>query len=201
MQLDISRAIYDYWNSIRGDEAMPPRAAVQPGPIASLLPDLFILQWSGEDEITIRLAGTRVCTLLGTELAKQPFSSLWAERESRFIDNLVRKCEQAAAPVCLDIRGFRADYPPLAFEMVLLPVRDAGGPSRVLGSLAPQYSSSWQLLEPVDSLRLDRVQVIRDGETEAETANEAEPEVEFGFSALWQRLVGWRGNGITRGLS
>lgn len=195
MKLDISKSIYDYWNSIRGDSAMPLRSELQPGPISFLLPDLFILQWTGDGEMTFRLAGTRVCTLLGAELATRRFSSVWSDRDASSIEDLVRRAEKSAAPVCLDISGLRVDYAPLAFEMVLLPVKDApDSPSRVLGSLAPHYTSSWQLLEPVVHLKLEGASLIRAGETETRDHHTSRPDREAGFSTLWQRLVGRSSN-------
>ena len=191
MQLTISKSVYGYWNSIRGDQPVPSRSALQPGPISHLLPDLFILQWQGDGEMTFRLAGTRVSTILGTELANQPFASVWAEREASFIDALARRSALTGKPVCLDIRGFRMDYPPLAFEMVLLPLLDVPqAPGRMLGSLAPHFTSSWQLLEPVDSLRIEAMEVI-DGDEQDDLAVETVPRQPQGQAPWWRRLMVW----------
>lgn len=193
MQLSISQSIYDYWNSIRGDQPVPLRSALQPGPISHLLPDLFILQWRGDEEMTFRLAGTRVSTLLGAELADEPFASVWAEREAEFIGDIARRSAATGKPVCLDVRGFRMDYPPLAFEMMLLPLMDAPQAStRMLGSLAPHYTSAWQLLEPVDSLRLEGVAVIESG-SKLPVELDMEPEQPQVLAPWWRRLIGWGG--------
>jgi hypothetical protein len=192
MQLQISRSIYEYWNSIRGDDPIPLRSALRPGPISGILPDLFILQWEDGEDMTFRLAGTRVCTMLGTELGRQPFASVWGECESGYMPELVRRIAESGRPVCLDIRGYRQDYPPLAFEMVLLPVLDGEtGARRMLGSLAPVFASAWQLVEPVGDLRLEGIRALDGDHEDVEPEIAEEPASAPLLAGLWRRLVDW----------
>lgn len=161
MQLKTSQAIFDYWDLVRDGAPAPTRTQLKPAPISALLPELFILQWEDHGDITCRLAGTKVCTLLGRELRNRSFCELWTPRQRQSLPELIFSVSEKASPLLLLVTGYRQDYAPLKFEMVLLPLADDDGlPHRVLGSLAPEHSSSWQLLEPVDQLRLEDVQPI-----------------------------------------
>lgn len=57
----VLRALYDYWNRLRGTLPSPPRSAVKPSDIPSLLPHLKILELiDGGASCRVRLAGTAV---------------------------------------------------------------------------------------------------------------------------------------------
>ncbi|MBB4064876.1 PAS domain-containing protein [Gellertiella hungarica] len=161
MELKISRDIVDYWNDIRGGRPAPLRAELKPAPISALLPDLFILQWDDSGEIVFRLAGTRVCLLMGKELRERSFTALWPPRQRAGIQGLVHQVAEHLRPVSLHVSGYRRELDPLHFEMVLLPVLEEGGQGcRVLGSFAPVQASAWQTLEPVSILQAEHIRAI-----------------------------------------
>ncbi len=156
MQLKTTRAIHDYWNRVRAGKAAPSRSDLKPGPISAFLPDMFILQWNADSDITFRLAGTRVCTLLGRELKDRSFTGIWAPQQGGSLPSLVRAVAENTMPVVVDLSGFRRDQAPLKLEMLLLPIATGDGvPNRLLGCLAPENGTSWQRVEVVGLLRLE----------------------------------------------
>lgn len=189
MQLNSTKALYAYWCAIRGDRTIPTRAALKPGPISALLPDLFILDWdSAERDAHFRLAGTRICTMLGAELAGQSFLPLWREDQQASLARLMHDMARTGTPLALDLGGERSGHKPVAFEMLLLPLLDDDGqPCRILGSLIPHHSSAWQILEPIEEFDTGRVAWLGD---EPETESGMRPAAEDGaWMALWRRLA------------
>ena len=160
MKTDISQSIIAYWNDIRGTNTVPTRSDLKPGPISHLLPDLFVLQEDGAD-VTFRLAGTRVCTILGKELRARSFTALFPPQQRQAMASLIHNVTEYRKPVIVDVTGYRRDHDALHFEMVLLPVADNDQLGcRVVGSLAPEFTLSWQLLEAVSLLRADRIRPV-----------------------------------------
>ena len=152
MQLTTSKALYAYWIEIKGDKQIPTRADLKPGPISALLPDLFILDWNAEQtEAHFRLAGTRVCTMMGAELAAEAFGTLWAEDERESIAHMMVDMMLTGIPLVLALSGERRDQDAVRFEMLVLPLAGEDGlPSRVVGSLVPENTSAWQMLNPIE---------------------------------------------------
>ena len=58
-----TRALHDYWDRLRAGRAAPERGDLDPGAIRTLLGDVFLLEMDGQARRTIRLAGTRICSL------------------------------------------------------------------------------------------------------------------------------------------
>ena len=63
-----SRALYAYWDTLRAGRAAPERGELDPGAIRTILGDVMILEVGGPHRYAVRLAGTRICSLMGREL-------------------------------------------------------------------------------------------------------------------------------------
>src|SRR5215468_9630098 len=68
-----SQQFFAYWDEVRGSEAAPARSAFEPEPIRHLLGDSFVLAYDHVDGFPFRVAGTRLCALLGSDVKGQRF--------------------------------------------------------------------------------------------------------------------------------
>ncbi|MBO0132324.1 MULTISPECIES: PAS domain-containing protein [Agrobacterium] len=133
--------IYNYWDELRGNRPAPRREDIDPARLKHHLGDLFILTEKGEEAPFFRLAGTRICDLFGRELRDRPFSELWPAAKAVFPCRVARGILQHQLPVVFDVEA-EDDFgaAPLAFEMLLLPLRtDEGAAPRLLGALLPAH--------------------------------------------------------------
>jgi hypothetical protein len=150
-----SRALYDYWNRVRGTRAAPERSEMKPDAIRKILGDVFILETSGSVPYTVRLAGTQICTLLGCELRGRNFVDPFAADERAEIYSLLDSAVRATTPVVAGVIGETADRRLLGLELLLLPLRHHGRTNaRLLGSLAALSKPYWSTLVPLACLRI-----------------------------------------------
>lgn len=150
-----SRALYAYWNQVRGERAAPERGEIKPDAIAKILGDVFILDADEPNPYRVRLAGTRICTLLGRELRDAKFTDSFITVERTEIFSLLDSMVRTATPVIAGLVGETADHRMLGLELLLLPLRHHGRTdARLLGSLATLSHPYWESLVPLARLRI-----------------------------------------------
>jgi hypothetical protein len=59
---------FAYWDKTRGNARAPDRSDLNPEAVRERLGDIFVLSYEHEAGFPFRVAGTRVCALLGQEL-------------------------------------------------------------------------------------------------------------------------------------
>src|SRR2546423_4823866 len=84
-----SRELFGYWAARRGKRAAPERGEIEPGAIRRALADAFILEFDRHAGHPFRLAGTRICALLGRELKNEALLDLWDEETRAPLAQLV----------------------------------------------------------------------------------------------------------------
>jgi hypothetical protein len=84
-----SRDLYGYWDECRGIAQAPDRNDLEPGPVRHLLGDAFVLSYDAAEGHPFRVAGTRLCALLGRDMKGLPFMELWSRDSRREIGDLV----------------------------------------------------------------------------------------------------------------
>ena len=89
MKLQTTRALYDYWNGLRGENSVPFRAQVNPADFRDALPHVFILQRDDEYTYPFRIAGTGICSNFGREFTSQNFMDLWTPEEREGLESLL----------------------------------------------------------------------------------------------------------------
>jgi hypothetical protein len=154
--------IYAYWDELRGKKSAPRREDIDPAKLKHHLGDLFILADKGEKVPFFRLAGTRLCDLFGRELRDRPFSELWPAANATFPCRVARGILQHQLPVVFDIEA-EDDYgaAPLAFEMLLLPLRsDNDAAPRLLGALLPERPRH-EFAAPINYLLMKSSRLLR----------------------------------------
>ena len=131
-----TEAVFEYFNQLRGRRPAPVRTEIDPGALKSFLPDLFILERARDGIIRFRLAGTRICLILGQEVRNREFGQIW--------EPLVRHKIKLAADTVLAnqnaleiaLETVADEEEPMALEMLLLPLcSEVGRCDRLFGSL------------------------------------------------------------------
>jgi hypothetical protein len=162
MKNESCRALYRYWNGIRGDRPAPPRTAVEPSEISELLRDTFILQ---AGDYAFRLAGTRLCACFGVELKGAGFLDLWAPADRAEMRSVLETVAEEGRAAVLGISAHVTRHRDVSFELLLLPLIQTGPKfDRILGVMAPMQLPYWLGLEPIVGQSIVSARLIRPDE-------------------------------------
>ena len=133
-----SREFYAYWDEKRGDARAPDRSEIEPGAVRDLLGDIFVLSYDSAAGFPFRVAGTRVCALLGRDLKDHGFSALFAPESRREIEDIVAVVAEETLAAVAGITAIAEDGRPVHLELLLLPFNTrAHTPLSLTGLLAP----------------------------------------------------------------
>jgi hypothetical protein len=133
-----SRAFFAYWDAKRGCERAPDRSDIEPGAVRELLGDIFVLSYDGAAGYPFRVAGTRVCALLGRDLKDKSFPALFAPESRREIEDIVAVVAEETLGAVAGITAKSYDGTPAHLELLLLPfAARAHTPMSLTGLLAP----------------------------------------------------------------
>jgi hypothetical protein len=122
-----------YWERLRAGRIAPYRAEIDPRQFESALENMFIIEKLGPDNMRIRLAGMKICEMMGMEVRGMQPAYLIEEADRQRFDRLLGVVMGEPAVVELRLEApnraglFRA-------TMLLMPLRsDFGEVNRVLG--------------------------------------------------------------------
>lgn len=162
MRLKTTIELFDYWNRLRGAEIAPLRTEVEPTQLRNILSSLFMLEMIEPERVVFRLAGTRICDLFGRDLGGATIDSLWAHGCGD-IGKTAAGVMTHALPALFNATGYSAAGHRAAFEIILLPLRNAEGKcDKLLGAIAPTTSASWLEVVPLEFLVLDRSRLLHE---------------------------------------
>ena len=153
-----SRALYAYWDRLRAGRAAPERGELDPGAIRAVLGDVMILEVGGAHRYAVRLAGTRICSLMGRELKGHGLVEIFAPADRPELYGLLDAVVKTVTPAVASIVGETADGRMLGLELLLLPLRHHGRTeARLFCSLAAYTRPYWAMLTPLAHLRIGPV--------------------------------------------
>jgi hypothetical protein len=133
-----SREFFAYWDEKRGDARAPDRSEIEPGAVRELLGDIFVLSYDGAAGYPFRVAGPRVCALLGCDLKDRSFSALFAPGGRREIEDIIAVVSEEMLAAVAGITATSQDGAPAHLELLLLPfTARAHTPLSLTGLLAP----------------------------------------------------------------
>ena len=133
-----SREFFAYWDEKRGGARAPDRSEIEPGAVRELLGDIFVLSYDGEAGYPFRVAGTRVCALLGCDLKDRSFSALFTPDGRREIEDIIAVVAEEMLAAVAGITATSEDGSPAPMELLLLPFNArAHTPLSLTGLLAP----------------------------------------------------------------
>jgi hypothetical protein len=164
MEHPMLRQLFQEWDGLKDDHAVPERAWLSPGAIARALPDTLTLALDPAAGHPIRLAGSRVCTLFGRELRGEGLVELFDPADRDAAGLLIAEIAESESPALAVLVGRSADHGDLALELLLLPLRVEGlARVQMLCGLAALEMPWWLIGDPVRSLRLRSVHQLRNG--------------------------------------
>jgi hypothetical protein len=137
MRHNTSVQVFNYFNALRADRAAPMRNEIDPAALKSVLPDVFILEKKRDGVVRFRLAGTRICLILGRELREHAFADIWDEtvcHRMRLAADAVL-ANRRAVEIAVTAYDEEGNATPL--ELLMLPLfSNEGRCDRIFGSLA-----------------------------------------------------------------
>lgn len=153
-----NREFFAYWNEKRGDARAPDRSDINPDAVRDLLGDIFVLGCDAAGHYPFRVAGTRLCALLGRDLKDQSFPQLFAPESRREIEDIIAAVTEDMVPAIAGITANSAGGQ-VPLELLLLPFNfRAHAPLSLTGLLAPFETgpnrlrdfklTSWRYLHP-----------------------------------------------------
>jgi hypothetical protein len=155
MKQRVTRALFDYWDAVRGERPAPDRTDIDAGAIRSCLAYTFILTFDPQHGHPFRVAGTSLCDMFGVELTRKPFSGLWTVDERPALSDLLRTVALEQDGVVASVAGRNAAAQAAHLEMILLPLTSGDlGISRILGALTPVSVPYWLGTLSLETLHL-----------------------------------------------
>src|ERR1700710_1713204 len=120
-----SREFFAYWDE-------------KPGAVRALLGDIFVLSFDPSGGYPFRVAGTRVCALLGCDQKGQSFSALFKPESRREIEDVIGIVAEEMLAAVAGITATTEDGSRAHLELLLLPFNArAHTPLSLTGLLAP----------------------------------------------------------------
>jgi hypothetical protein len=133
-----SREFFAYWEEKRGPARAPDRSEIEPGAVRELLGDIFVLSYDPSAGYPFRVAGTRVCALLGSDQKGSSFSALFNPGCRREIEDILGIVAEEMLAAVAGITATAEDGSVAHLELLLLPFNHrAHTPMSLTGLLAP----------------------------------------------------------------
>jgi hypothetical protein len=116
-----SRQFFGYWDKKRAGAPAPDRSEIEPDAVRDLLGDVFVLSYDAAAGYPFRVAGTRVCALLGRDLKDQSFSSLFPAGGRREVEDIIAVVCEETLPAIAGISAVSQNGSTMHLELLLLP--------------------------------------------------------------------------------
>ena len=152
--------LFHYWNRLREGKPAPDRRQIEPVDIRSWLADTFILENGMRDDVSFRLAGTRVCAIFGRELKHFSFYSLFSLNDISLVRRLAQSCFKDKSVSVIRFDGISKDKKVIGFEAIFLPLAGSGESARLFGGLVADEKPYWLGADPIVESRITSVRVI-----------------------------------------
>lgn len=141
MRQRATQSLYAYWNGVRGDRLAPRRFEIEPSRITDLLADTFILERIDTERFRFRLAGTRICDMLGPEYRISDFLEPWADEDRDTLQRMFQAMATQGGVGLLEVEAATRDGSvSTTLEILILPLlhtRDVV--DRFLGSIVTNH--------------------------------------------------------------
>ena len=122
-----------YWERLRAGRIAPYRAEIDPRQFETALENMFIIEKLSPDNLRIRLAGMKICEMMGMEVRGMQPGYLIEEADRQRFDRLLNVVMNEPSVVELKLEAQNRAGPYRA-TMLLMPLRsDFGEINRVLG--------------------------------------------------------------------
>lgn len=130
------RAVQSHWDELRGNRLCPPRAELDPRPLAHCLDVMFVAELVAPSVARLRLSGQQLADLLGMEPRGMPLSVFLTGNARTELNGALAQVAQGARAL-LPLHSEKSPgQPALDALLALLPLSDTEGRiTRILGVL------------------------------------------------------------------
>jgi hypothetical protein len=133
-----TREFFAYWDEKRDGARAPDRSEIEPDAVRELLGDIFVLSYDAATGHPFRVAGTRLCALLGRDLKDCSFTAMFSAEARREIDDIIAVVAEELLAAVAGITATSHDGATAHLELLLLPFNArAHAPLSLTGLLAP----------------------------------------------------------------
>ena len=137
-----TQKLYNYWKEQCQGDLVPLRYDIEPAKIAAHLPDIFLIDKLEENK-TISLAGSRMCSLFDRELKGEMFPTLFAAEDQNTPIAVCNTVANESVPAIFGILAHTKDAT-LSIETLMLPLRGENNKiDSLLCMLSPMSTPSW----------------------------------------------------------
>ena len=136
--------LLSYWESLRAGRIAPMRSELDPREITGVLEHTFVLEYNDPLDVRFRLAGMKLCEMMGMELRGMPARALidlgHRDELSRIIEDIVNN------PKIVELQlQSNAESGVVTARMLMLPMQDQhGNIARILGCLTTDRPNMMQ---------------------------------------------------------
>ncbi|MEO1199127.1 MAG: PAS domain-containing protein [Pseudomonadota bacterium] len=161
LRQDASRRLYAYWNRLRGTRLAPERGDIEPGDLAQLLGDTFVLEVESPSRLTYRLAGTRLSIAMGRELRGENWLDGWRDKEREALETLITCVVHDVVGASIDIDHENHNGRCVRYEWALFPLALRNGPiGRIVGIATPIDRPYWLGAHPLARTSLADLRIL-----------------------------------------
>jgi hypothetical protein len=145
-----NRDFFAYWDERRGNARAPDRSEIEPGAVRELLGDTFVLSCDAETRFPFRMAGTRLCALLGGDMKDKSFPAQFTPESRGEIEEILTVVCEDMLPAVAGVKAPSPDGSTTHLELLLLPFNArAYEPVSLTGLLAP-FETAHGVLGPLE---------------------------------------------------
>lgn len=182
MQDPILVDLLSYWESLRAGRVAPMRSELDPREITGALEHTFVLEYNNSQDVRFRLAGQKLCDIMGMELRGMPARALielgHRDQFSSIIDDLIDNPKIVELQLC-----WNESKGGLKARMLLLPMQDQSGDiARILGCLTKQ-GPNMQLPQRFEIIEVKTTRIVG-------VMNTTEPKPIAGFAEKAETFQG-----------
>jgi hypothetical protein len=145
-----NRDFFAYWDERRGHARAPDRSEIEPGAVRELLGDIFVLSCDAETRFPFRMAGTRLCALLGGDMKDKSFPAQFTPESRGEIEEILTVVCEDMLPAVAGVKAPSPNGSTTHLELLLLPFNArAYEPVSLTGLLAP-FETAHGVLGPLE---------------------------------------------------
>ena len=150
--------LIDYWRARRGDDALPPRTAIDPADFVQLLPQTFILGRTAPGLYPVRLAGEFVVDVHGRGLRGENMLNLWTRLHRIELQSVLEGVLRSPQPMVISADARTDEGLTARFEVLFAPLTGASGlADRFIGLYQPTSATHRLRNRPVRDLLIRAV--------------------------------------------
>ncbi|MBI3700123.1 MAG: PAS domain-containing protein [Afipia sp.] len=155
MKHSASREFFAYWDGKRAGAAAPERSDLEPEAVRHLLGDIFVLSYDRAAGFPFRVAGTRLCALLGGDAKGKSLADLFAPKSRAEFEDIVGIAAEEMLATVGGIAAEGADGTTIHLELLLLPFGTRShAPLSLTGLMVPIGRDDAHAFAPLKNLTL-----------------------------------------------